>query len=79
MAEPLLGRQNVKGVDTFDAPPEGTEAPTAPAALVRPSMTNWDATSKCGCDQYGRCLTDCPTAHLPFRDTPLGRRFLREV
>jgi hypothetical protein len=42
-------------------------------------MTGWDETGRCGCDQWGRCLVDCPSAHLPYRDTPLGRKFLAEI
>jgi hypothetical protein len=39
----------------------------------------WNENGKCGCDRWGRCLVDCPTAHLPYRETPLGKRFLAEI
>lgn len=29
---------------------------------------------RCGCDQWGRCLVNCPTAHLPWRERPIYRR-----
>ena len=29
---------------------------------------------RCGCDQWGRCLVDCPTAHLKKWATPIGKR-----
>lgn len=37
----LLGRQNVRGIDCFDPPPEGTPAPSPPAAMAAPTLADW--------------------------------------
>lgn len=29
---------------------------------------------RCRCDQWGRCLVDCPTAHLTWQESALYKR-----
>lgn len=49
--------------------PSGDNEPAAP--LSDGERPVW---KRCGCDQFGRCLTDCATAHLPWREQPIYRR-----
>lgn len=49
-----------------------SDQPVLPADTVAPEKPMW---MRCGCDQWGRCLVNCPSAHLPMWDTPLGRKW----